>query len=383
MWSYPQARPTDRDLTSVTAAHYCYRYDDTDATATAAWATLNELYAGTTTPDPGRLRRRPRGARTLHSACADLHVDLSKNLLDAPDQGRLGRGRGADGLAERREAMFETSDQCHREPVGAALRPLRRPAGDELVVDDVEVVVEVHAGPEKIYASPTRSATGNGSASPAGHRDGRQYRHRWLRPRAVAVYEAPQALCAAEHFVSLRLQYRPISPRRSPTDPRPPSSSLPPRPGHLGDVDECADGAGLALERSRGAGAIEDTDEARRAQCENTSSPCRRLLDKVAAFWYRLRPMPSAWDWVGGRYSVDSARRNRRRRRDRRKFPPTSSAASMSSTGTSSRRPLRTNVPVLMGMLNVWYVDFFHAKSHAVLPACAVSPTGSRPTCSN
>ena len=40
----------------------------------------------------------------------------------------------------------------------------------------------------------------------------------------------------------------------------------------------------------------------------------------------------------------------------------------MSSTSTSSNTPLAENVPALMGLLNVWYVNFFDARTHAVLP---------------
>ena len=44
------------------------------------------------------------------------------------------------------------------------------------------------------------------------------------------------------------------------------------------------------------------------------------------------------------------------------------SPASTPSTSTSAPRPFEQNVPVLMGLLNVWYVNFLGAHTHAVLP---------------
>ena len=74
------------------------------------------------------------------------------------------------------------------------------------------------------------------------------------------------------------------------------------------------------------------------------------------------------WDWVGGRYSVDSA----------------IGLSLMIELGPDAFRaflagfhaidehvastPLASNVPVLMGLLNVWYTNFLGAQSHAVLP---------------
>ena len=54
--------------------------------------------------------------------------------------------------------------------------------------------------------------------------------------------------------------------------------------------------------------------------------------------------------------------------RSARRTSPTSWPASTPSTGTSPRPRLVRNVPALMGLLNVWYVNFFGAGSHAVLP---------------
>src|SRR4051794_25360474 len=91
-------------------------------------------------------------------------------------------------------------------------------------------------------------------------------------------------------------------------------------------------------------------------------------LDKVADFGIDPENAFGFWDWVGGRYSVDSA-------------IGTSLVvaigpvrfgellAGMHAMDEHFRTaPLVRNVPVLMGLLNVWYSDFLGAESHAVLP---------------
>jgi glucose-6-phosphate isomerase len=91
-------------------------------------------------------------------------------------------------------------------------------------------------------------------------------------------------------------------------------------------------------------------------------------LDKVAAFGIDPANAFGFWDWVGGRYSVDSA-------------IGTSVAVAIGPENFAdflagfhlidrhfAETELERNVPALMGLLNVWYANFFHAGSHAVLP---------------
>jgi glucose-6-phosphate isomerase len=91
-------------------------------------------------------------------------------------------------------------------------------------------------------------------------------------------------------------------------------------------------------------------------------------LDKVAAFGIDPANAFGFWDWVGGRYSMDSA-------------IGTSLAvaigperfAEMLAGFHAMDEHFRTtepaaNVPLLMGLLNVWYTNFLGAQSHAVLP---------------
>nr|WP_239020466.1 glucose-6-phosphate isomerase [Nakamurella antarctica] len=90
--------------------------------------------------------------------------------------------------------------------------------------------------------------------------------------------------------------------------------------------------------------------------------------DKVAAFGIDLDNMFGFWDWVGGRYSFESA----------------VGLSLMVAIGPANYRemlagfhamdehfrtaPFAQNAPVILALLNIWYGDFFHSGSHAVLP---------------
>jgi glucose-6-phosphate isomerase len=112
------------------------------------------------------------------------------------------------------------------------------------------------------------------------------------------------------------------------------------------------------LERMKG----EDAAIARHFVAVSTNA------DKVAAFGIDTTNMFGFWDWVGGRYSMDSA----------------IGLSTMLAIGPRHFRamldgfhqmdehfrtaPFERNLPVLMGLLTVWYADFFGAQTAAVLP---------------
>ncbi len=89
---------------------------------------------------------------------------------------------------------------------------------------------------------------------------------------------------------------------------------------------------------------------------------------EVAKFGIDTANMFGFWDWVGGRYSMDSA----------------IGLSTMLAIGPDNFRamlggfhqmdehfrtaPFEKNLPVLMGLLTVWYTDFFDAQTQAVLP---------------
>ena len=90
--------------------------------------------------------------------------------------------------------------------------------------------------------------------------------------------------------------------------------------------------------------------------------------EKVSEFGIDTENMFGFWDWVGGRYSMDSA----------------IGLSTMLAIGPDRfrellagfhsidehfrRTPLEQNIPVVMGLLTLWYADFFGAQTQAVLP---------------
>ena len=75
------------------------------------------------------------------------------------------------------------------------------------------------------------------------------------------------------------------------------------------------------------------------------------------------------WDWVGGRYSMDSAiGLSTMLAIGPEQLPRACSPASTTWTSTSARAPFERNLPVLMGLLALWYNNFFGAQTVAVLP---------------
>ena len=153
----------------------------------------------------------------------------------------------------------------------------------------------------------------------------------------------------------------PTSPRRRATSTRPRrcSSSRSKTFTTLETMTNARTARGLAAGRAR----------RRRRPSPGTSWRCRPTPRRSAAFGIDTANMFGFWDWVGGRYSSDSAIglslmvADRARRASARCWP-----ASTLMDEHFRTAPLERNLPVLLGLLGVWYDDFFGAETHAVLP---------------
>ncbi|MCA0297161.1 MAG: glucose-6-phosphate isomerase, partial [Actinobacteria bacterium] len=131
-----------------------------DATTTAAWEKLAEQAAalepdlrGWFADDPGRVER-------LTLTAGDLFVDLSKNLIDDPIVATLVELGEEVGLEARRDAMYAGERINVTENRSVLHTALRRPKGDHLVVDGVDVVAQVHEVLDKMYAFADRVRSG-------------------------------------------------------------------------------------------------------------------------------------------------------------------------------------------------------------------------------
>ena len=343
-----------------------------DATTTSAWADLERLHAAYRPDLRGAFAADPERAHTLTLDCADLHVDLSKNLIDADIVAALVALADEVDLAGRRDAMLRGDRINVTEGRSVLHTALRRPRTDELVVDGQDVVKDVHETLDKIYAfaDKVRSGEWKGVSGRAirtvvnigiGGSD--------LGP--VMVYEA------LKPYVQDGLECRFVS-NIDPTDVAETTCDLDPETtlfivaSKTFTTLETLTNARMAREwlwRSLvDAGAIEDTEEARTGAVAKHFVAVSTALDKVEAFGIDPTNAFGFWDWVGGRYSVDSA-------------IGTSVCVAIGPDHFRdflagfhavdehfATQPWERNVPALMGLLNVWYVNFFKACSHAVLP---------------
>jgi glucose-6-phosphate isomerase len=343
-----------------------------DATTTSAWADLERLHAAYRPDLRGAFAADPERARTLTLDCADLHVDLSKNLVDSDVVAALVRLADEVDLAGRRDAMLRGDRINVTEGRSVLHTALRRPRTDELVVDGQDVVKDVHETLDKIYAfaDKVRSGEWKGVSGRAirtvvnigiGGSD--------LGP--VMVYEA------LKPYVQDGLECRFVS-NIDPTDVAEKTRDLDPETtlfivaSKTFTTLETLTNARMAREwlwRNLRPGRHRGTPRAAaRAQSPSTSSPCRPRWTRSRPS-ASTRPTPSA-SGTGWAVATRSTRPSGPAcvSPSARTTSATSSPASTPSTSTSRRAVGERNVPALMGLLNVWYVNFFKACSHAVLP---------------
>ncbi|WP_425357248.1 glucose-6-phosphate isomerase [Gleimia coleocanis] len=340
-------------------------------TTTAAWKSLTET-AATFTPNMRQwFADNPNRAKEYTRTMADLHVDLSKNLLTDEILADLCTLADEVNLRERINAMFSGVHINNTEDRAVLHTALRKPAGTELVVDGVEVVADVHAELEKVYAFAEKVRSGEWKGVTGkrietvvnigiGGSD--------LGP--VMVYEA------LKPYAQAGLSARYIS-NIDPTDAGEKTKDLDPETtlvivaSKTFTTLETLTNARVVrewlLSSLRARGVFEgDIDEA--AAVRSHFVAVSTALDKVAAFGIDPVNAFGFWNWVGGRYSVDSA-------------VGTSLAVVLGPDVFKEflagfhavDEHFRTtewsqNVPALMGLLNVWYVNFLDAHTHAVLP---------------
>jgi glucose-6-phosphate isomerase len=312
---------------------------------------LRELFAA----DPGR------GADcTLR--VGDLLVDYSKQLVTNQTLGLLRELAAATGVAELRDAMFRGEKINITEDRAVLHTALRAPRGAVVEVDGENVVPAVHAVLDRMaaFADRVRSGEwtghtgkrirtvvnigiGGSDLGPAmAYEVLRSFAQRDLTVRFVSnvdgadLHEAVRDLDAAETlFIVASKTFTTIETITNATSAR--EWLL----GELGTGQEAVAKHFVAL----------STNEA-----------------GVADFGIDVANMFEFWDWVGGRYSFDSA----------------IGLSLMIAIGPDHFRemldgfhlvdehfrtaPAEQNVPLLLGLLGVWYGAFFDAQAHAVLP---------------
>jgi len=311
---------------------------------------LRELFAG----DPGR-------GEAMACEAAGLYLDYSKNRATAGTLAllmALARERGLEG---RIEAMFRGERINLTENRAVLHVALRAPRGAVIEVDGRNVVPDVHAVLDRMaaFAEGIRSGTRKGFTGEAirtvvnigigGSDLGpamvcealRAYSARGLRFRFVSNVDATD-LTEALRDLDPRTTLFVVSSKTFTTQET---------------MANAASARAWCLEALKDEAAI-----ASHFVAVSTDAA------KVAAFGIDTANMFGFWDWVGGRYSLDSA----------------IGLSTMIAIGPERFRefldgframdehfrtaPFERNLPVILGMLGVWYADFFGAPTVAVLP---------------
>ncbi|WP_041255191.1 glucose-6-phosphate isomerase [Frankia sp. EAN1pec] len=311
--------------------------------------TLRKLFAD----DPGR-------ADSFTVEADGLRLDYSKNIVTARTVELLLALARRAGLGARIEAMFggERINVTENRPVLHVA--LRTPLGTSIHVDGVDVVPEVHAVLDRMSAFCDRVRSGVWTGATGEH-----------ITTVVNIGIGGSDLGPAMAYQALRdYSDRSIAVRFvsnvDPTDIWEATHDLDPA-------------RTLFIVASKTFTTLETLANARAARAWLTAALGQDAVahhfvavstnaEKVAEFGIDTANMFEFWDWVGGRYSMDSA----------------IGLALMVAIGPHHFRemlagfhamdvhfrntPFERNLPVLLGVLGLWYRDFFGAQSHAVLP---------------
>ena len=348
-----------------------------DATTTPAWAalqahhdemvssgfSLKEAFA----TDPERVSK-------LSFDMDDLHFDLSKNLVDEKTLGLLCDLARAVGLEERRDAMYAGEHINTTEDRAVLHTALRRPASEKGTVfdGDQDCVADVHEVLDRMYAFAERVRSGEWKGV-----TGKRIEHVMsigiggsdLGP--VMVYEAlkPYADAGIDcRFVS-NIDPNDMAEKVKGLDPETTLVIIVSKTfTTLETLTNAREAKTWLLETLRAQGAIDGSAEQDADAIRKHFVAVSTALDLVADFGIDPENAFGFWSWVGGRYSVDSA----------------VGLSLIIAFGPErfecflkgfhdldeyfQKTPLEQNVVALLGLLNVWYVNFWGAESHAVLP---------------
>lgn len=330
---------------------------------TPAWRTLEEhrLAIGEVHLREHFAADPDRGER-LVAAAAGIDLDFSKHRIDPETVGLLAELARAARMPERREAMFN-GERINRSEDRSVLHvALRMPRSRSLIVDGTDVVREVHAVLDRMAAFCEEVRSGGWT----GH-TGRPIRNvinigiggSDLGP--VMAYEALRAYSRRDlvfRFVS-NVDGTDFSEATRDLDP---AETLFVVSSKTFTTLETMTNAGTArdwlLQRFKG----DEKAVAKHFAAVSTNAAA------VAEFGIDTANMFGFWDWVGGRYSMDSA----------------IGLAAMLAIGPDHFRGMlngfhqmdehfRTasfecDLPVLMGLLAIWHNNFFGAQTIAVLP---------------
>jgi len=332
-----------------------------DITKTPAWNALVSHHDQVGTKTLRELFKEDSGrGRELTLTVGDLYIDYSKHRVTRETLGLLVDLAKAAGLEAKRDAMFSGVHINTSEDRAVLHTALRLPKGAELVVDGQDVVADVHEVLDAMGAFTDRLRNGEWTGATGerittvvnigiGGSD--------LGP--VMVYQA------LRHYADAGISARFVS-NVDPAD-------------LVAKLDGLDPATTLFIVASKTFSTLETLTNATAARRWLTDalgdaavskhfvavSTNKKLVDE---FGIDTANMFGFWDWVGGRYSVDSA----------------IGLSVMAVVGKErfaeflagfhvidehfKTTPLDANAPALLGLIGLWYNEFFDAQARAVLP---------------
>jgi glucose-6-phosphate isomerase len=304
----------------------------------------------------------PKRAEKFTVEAVGIYFDYSKNRITEKTLRLLLELAEESGLRERIDAMFRGEKINVTENRAVLHVALRAPKDASIVVDGKNVVPEVHAVLDKMTAFCNRVRSGAWT----GH-TGKRIRNVINVGIGGSDLGPVMAYEALKHYSERGMTFRFVSNVDS-TDfaeavaDLDPSETLFVISSKTFTTLETMTNAHTARDWAlKGLGADEKA-VARHFVAVSTNAA------EVAKFGIDTENMFGFWDWVGGRYSMDSA----------------IGLSTMLAIGPENFRamlrgfhqmdehfrtaPFEHNLPVLLGLLGIWYTDFFGAETVAVLP---------------
>ena len=302
-----------------------------------------------------------RGTRYTLDAIG-LFLDYSKNRVNDQTLKLLVELAEQRGLKQRIEAMFRGEKINVTENRAVLHVALRAPKGESILVDGEDVVPGVHAVLDKMSAFSDKVRSGAWK----GH-TGKRIRNIINIGIGGSDLGPVMAYEALKHYSQRDLTFRFVS-NVDGTD-------------FVEAVRDLSADETLFLVASKTFTTLETMTNAHAARDwalkglgGDESAIAKHFVaistnaKEVAKFGIDTENMFGFWDWVGGRYSMDSA----------------IGLSTMLAVGPDNFRallsgfhqmdehfrttPFEKNLPVLLGLLTVWYTDFFDAQTQAVLP---------------
>jgi glucose-6-phosphate isomerase len=302
----------------------------------------------------------PARGTELVLTVGDLYIDYSKHRVTRETLKLLVDLARAAGLEQRREAMFSGEHINTSEDRAVLHTALRLPVGAELTVDGQNVVTDVHevldrmgAFTDKLRSGEWTGATGERITTVVNIGIGGSD----LGP--VMVYDA------LRHYADAGISARFVS-NVDPAD-------------LVAKLDGLDPATTLFIVASKTFSTLETLTNATAARRWLVKalgdaavskhfvavSTNRKLVD---AFGINTDNMFGFWDWVGGRYSVDSAiGLSVMAVIGKERFAEFLAGFHLVDEHFRTA-PLEANAPALLGLIGLWYSNFFGAQSRAVLP---------------